>query len=322
MKPVRVGGVTVTNATLHNQEEIQRKDVRIGDWVIVQRAGDVIPEIVSVILSKRAKNAQPFLMPDKCPSCNSNVFKLEEEVISRCVNPFCPSILKESLKHFVSRRAMNLDKVGDKIIEHFVDSGLIKSFSDLYLLSKEDILKLERQGEKSAENIVSSIEKSKRTTLSRFIFALGIRFVGEQTAKLLADHFTDVDSFLSAKEPDLLSIPEIGPKVANSILNWISDKRLSKEVKSLIKNGIKIEKSQRQSTGALAGKSFLITGTLPVKRDEAKDLIEANGGKILSSVSSKLNYLVVGDDPGSKLEKAQSLGVDVIDWDNLKKLIK
>lgn len=321
MKPVRVGGVTVTNATLHNQEEVSRKDIRIGDTVVIQRAGDVIPEIVAVVTSKRPKKSEPFILPSECPICSSPVVKLEGEVVTRCVNALCPAIVKESLKHFVSRRAMNIDKVGDRLIETFVDHKLISSFSDFYRLKKEQILELERQGEKSAENIIASITKSKQTTLARLIFALGIRFVGEQTAKALADHFVTIENFLDATEEQLLEVPDIGPKVAKSITEWLRNKSLAKEVKELKKLGVVIEGPLRKTTGPLSGKSFLITGTLPVKRDDAKDFIEQNGGKILSSVSSKLTYLVVGDDPGSKLDKAQSLGVTVISWEDLQKLI-
>lgn len=322
MTPVRVGGVTVTNATLHNQEEIDRKDVRPGDTVVIQRAGDVIPEVVSVILSKRPKNSKPFHLPDHCPICEEAVEKIEGEVISRCVNPFCPAIVKESLKHFVSRRAMNLDKIGDRLIETLVDNGLVKSFSDLYRLKEDQLLALERQGEKSVQNILKSIEASKQTTLNRLIYALGIRFVGEQTAKALAQHFVTVDAFLTATEEDLVSIPDIGPKVALSIIKWLKEKRLTKEVKSIIQLGVEVEGPQRATTGPLSGKSFVVTGTLPVKRDDAKDFIEQNGGKILSSVSAKLNFLVVGDDPGSKLEKAQGLGVTILSWDDLTKMAK
>jgi len=321
MKPIRVGGVTVTNATLHNQEEIDRKDVRIGDTVIVQRAGDVIPEVVEVVLSKRPKNSEPFLIPGKCPVCGSKVHKLEGEVVTRCTNPLCIAIVKESLKHFVGRRAMNLDKIGDRLIETLVDEKLVTKFSDLYRLKKEDVLSLERQGEKSADNIMKSIEHSKHTTLGRFIFALGIRFVGEQTAKHVADHFVTLENFLAAKEEDLLLVPEIGPKVAKAILEWLSNPKLVKDIKDMISLGIEFQKPQRATSGKLSGKSFLITGTLPVKRDDAKDFIEKNGGKILGSVSSKLNFLVVGDDPGSKLDKAQSLGVAVISWDDLQGMV-
>lgn len=322
MKPVKVGGVTVTNATLHNQEEINRKDVRIGDTVLIQRAGDVIPEVVSVNLSKRPKNSEPFLIPKKCPVCGEKVVQAEEEVVSRCVNPFCSAIVKESLKHFVARRAMNIDKVGDRLIETFVDAGLVKSFSDFYRLKKSQILELDRQGEKSADNVIASIEKSKKTTLNRLIFSLGIRFVGEQTAKALSDHFVTVDRFLEATSEDLLQIPDVGPKVAQSIGDWLNKKLLVKEVRELAKLGVEIEGPKRNTEGPLSGKSFLITGTLPVKRDDAKDLIESNGGKILGSVSSKLSFLVVGDDPGSKVEKAESLGVKMITWDDLTRMVK
>lgn len=321
MKPVRVGGVTVTNATLHNQEEIDRKNVRVGDTVVIQRAGDVIPEVVEVILDKRPKNSVPFVMPETCPACDSPVHKLEGEVVTRCTNPLCIAIVKESLKHFVARRAMNLDKVGDRLIETLVDQKLVTRFSDLYRLDKESLLNLERQGEKSVENILKSIETSKKTTLARFIFGLGIRFVGEQTAKHIADHFATVDNFIKADEEQLLQIPEIGPKVAKAILEWTSNPKLVKEIHELLKLGVSIQAPQRSTTGSLAGMSFLITGTLPVKRDDAKDFIEKNGGKIMGSVSSKLNYLVVGDDPGSKLDKAQSLGVTVISWEQLQEMI-
>lgn len=322
MTPVKVGGVTVTNATLHNQEEIQRKDVRVGDTVTIQRAGDVIPEVVEVILSKRPKNSKAFTMPDKCPACGTPVEKIEGEVVTRCVNPLCIAVIKESLKHFVGRRAMNMDKVGDRLIETLVDHKLLASFSDFYRLTAKDLLSLERQGEKSVENILASIESSKHPTLGRFIFSLGIRFVGEQTAKYLADHFLTVENFINASEEELLEVPEIGVKVAKSIQAWIENPRLVKEVKDLQKLGVKITNPIRSQSGSLLGKSFLITGTLPVKRDDAKDFIEQNGGKLLGSVSSKLNYLVVGDDPGSKVEKAQGLGVTIISWEDLQAMQK
>ena len=321
MKPVKVGGVTVTNATLHNQEEIQRKDVRIGDTVIVQRAGDVIPEVVSVVLDKRPKNSQPYLLPTECPACGEPVQKLEGEVVTRCTNPLCIAQVKEALKHFVARRAMNLDKIGDRLIETLVDKGLLKSFSDFYRLTKEDILSLERQGDKSAQNVIASIEASKNPTLARFIFALGIRFVGEQTAKHLADHFVTIENFMKATEEELMQVPEIGTKVGQAILEWLSNPLLIDEITAMQELGVKITGPVRATGGKLAGLSFLITGTLPVKRDDAKDVIEQNGGKILGSVSSKLSYLVVGDDPGSKVDKAQSLGVKIISWDDLQAML-
>lgn len=321
MNPVKVGGVTVTHATLHNQSEIDRKDIRIGDTVMIQRAGDVIPEVVSVVLAKRQKDSVPYLIPKTCPVCNYAVEKEESEVVSRCVNPECTALLKGRIKHFVARRAMNVDKVGDRLIETLVDTGLVTCFSDLYTLKSADLLALERQGEKSVSNILKSIDKSRKTTLEKFIFALGIRFVGEQTAKLIADHFGSLEGFLNSSEEELVSIPEIGPKIAASILSWLKSKSLREDAERLLTVGVQIEQKKRSLTGPLIGLSFLITGTLPVKRDEAKDAIENAGGKILGSVSSKLNYLVVGDDPGSKVEKAEKLKVKLISWDELLEMI-
>jgi DNA ligase (NAD+) len=320
MTPVKVGGVTITNATLHNQDEIDRKDVRIGDSVFIQRAGDVIPEVVAVNFDKRSKKSVPFKIPQECPSCGETAKKEEGEAVLRCVNLFCKSILKESIKHFVSRRAMNVEKVGDKLAETLIDNNLIDSFSGLYKLKKDSLLALERQGEKSVDNILKSIEASRKTTFARFVYSLGIRFVGEQTAKLLADHFLTVDNFLNTTAQELETIPEIGPKVSVSILNAIQNKAFVKEVKELT-HFIEFEKSKRNTAGALSGKSFLVTGTLSVKRDEAHEVIEKNGGKLLSGVSSKLSYLIVGDDPGSKVEKAQSLEVKIISWDELLKML-
>jgi DNA ligase (NAD+) len=320
MKPVKVGGVTITHATLHNQDEIDRKDVRIGDTVFVQRAGDVIPEVVAVNHDKRPKNAKPFKIPLECPSCGVKAHKGEEDAVLRCENPHCKSKIKESIKHFVSRRAMNMEKIGDRLVEIFIEQGFVKNFSDLYKLKKDQLLSLERQGEKSVENILNSVETSKKTTLARFIYALGIRFVGEQTAKLLADHYVTVENFMKTGQEELETIPEIGPKVSESILESLKDKAFQKEVLK-ISEFLEFEKSTRSTEGPLSGKSFLVTGTLPVKRDEAHELIEKNGGKLLSGVSSKLNYLIVGDDPGSKVDKAQSLDVKIISWDELLKMI-
>ena len=321
MRPVRVGGVTVTNATWQNQDEIDRKDVRIGDTITVQRAGDVIPEIVEVHLDKRSKKSEPFIIPKNCPSCGEKAQKLEGEVVSRCTNTLCPAIFKESLKHFVSRRAMNMEKVGDRLIETLVDEKLVQNYTDLFKLKKSDLLSLERQGEKSVDNILKSVENSKKTTLARFIYAFGIRFVGEQTAKLISDHYINLDRFLAATSESLLEIPEIGPKVADSILNWLGNKNLVKQAQELTQLGVSFEISQRNLTGPLVGKSFVVTGTLPVKREEVHETIEKNGGKILSSVSSKLNYLIIGDDPGSKAQKAETLGVQIITWDDFLKMI-
>ncbi|MCM2282635.1 MAG: NAD-dependent DNA ligase LigA, partial [Bdellovibrionaceae bacterium] len=316
MDPVRVGGVTVTNATLHNQDEIDRKDVRVGDFVLIQRAGDVIPEIVQVVLEKRPSDTKPFRLPSACPICREPVTKTEGEVVSRCVNPVCPAILKESLKHFVARRAMNIERLGDRLIEALVDVGLVKSFSDLYRLTKQDLLNLERQGDKSVANLLESIDASRQTTLSRFIFALGIRFVGEQTAKSLAKAFGSIENLMAADEEHLLQIEDIGPKVVVSIRTALSNKALQREIGDLQKLGVTIERPKTANTGSakLGGKKFVITGTLPLGRDEVKELIESHGGSIQSGVSKKTDYLLAGEEAGSKLQKAADLGVTIIDW--------
>lgn len=322
MTPVKVGGVTVTYATLHNQEEIDRKDIRVGDSVVIQRAGDVIPEIVRSIPEKRSGSSKPYKMPTYCPACNSELHEHPDEAVIRCLNPECPAILKESLKHYASRRAMNIEKMGDRWIETFVDSNLVRSFADFYRLKKSDLLVLDRQGEKSADNILKSIEQSKKTTLARFIYALGIRYIGETTAKHLADHFLSVDRFVDANENELMKVPEIGEKVAQSVLSWLSGKTNHNQVKALLAAGISVAEAKVNTSGPLSGKSFLITGTLPIARDKAQAQIQENGGKLLTGVSSKLNFLVVGDDPGSKLDKATNLGVSVISWDEVLKMIE
>ena len=324
MEPVRVGGVTITNATLHNQDEIDRKDVRVGDTVVLQRAGDVIPEIVSVVVDKRPKTSKPFRMPNKCPECKEPVTKMEDEVVFRCVNPVCPAIVKESLKHFAARRAMNIERLGDRMIETLVDQGLVNSFSDLYRLTHEKLIELERQGEKSVSNILESIEASKNSTLPRLIFALGIRFVGEATAKSLAKHFGTIEKLMDATLEELVEVPDIGPKVAESLIRAFEGKELRLEIKNLQKLGVHyapVTKKKSSGSDALLDKKFVITGALPISRDEAKDLIEANGGATMSSVSKKTDYVLAGDEAGSKLQKAQELGVTVIDWTELQKML-
>ncbi len=323
MQPVSVGGVKITYATLHNAEEIERKDVRVGDTVVVHRAGDVIPEILEIVLAKRPNKSKPFAMPVNCPSCGEKVERSAEEVAVRCVNALCPSIFVESLKHFASRRAMNIEKVGDRLLETLVEKKMVKTFSDLYSLTEKDLRSLERQGEKSVQNILDSIDKSRKSSLERLIFAMGIRFVGEQTAKHLAKYFGSLERFLEANEESLLQVEEIGGKVANAILEQLRKKSFQNEIANLLKVGIELKsKGPSRLSQALQGKSFLVTGALPVKRDEAHSLIEAHGGRLVSGVSSKLSYLVVGDDPGSKLQKAQDLGVPVLSWNDLQSLLK
>jgi DNA ligase (NAD+) len=324
MKPVRVSGVTIRNATLHNQDEIDRKDIRVGDTVIIQRAGDVIPEVVRVVIEKRPVGAAPFKLPSQCPVCGSAAHRMEGEVISRCVNPFCEAIIKGALKHFVSRRAMNAEGLGDKLIDALVDSGLVKRFSDLYRLTSEQLLSLERQGEKSAQNILTSIETSKNTSLARLIHALGIRFVGEQTARLLASHFRSIEALINASEEDLVQVEEIGPKVATSIIDYFANPHMKSEVQDLLKVGVTYSHAHtaQPAEGPLLGKKVVITGTLPVPRDEVAALLERAGASISSSVSKKTDFVVVGEDAGSKLEKAQSLGVKILDWDSLQEILK
>ncbi len=323
MTPVKVGGVTVTNATLHNQDEITRKDIRIGDHVLIQRAGDVIPEVVRVLKDKRTGSSEPFFMPDHCPICNHKVIKLEEEVITRCANSLCPARIKESLKHFVSRRAMNVEGLGDRLIETLVDRGLVSSFSDLYHLKAPDLMKLERQGEKSVSNLIESLNQSKETTLSRFIYSLGIRFVGEQTAKLLADHFRTIEKFLSTTETDLQEIPMVGPKVSEAILTTLSQKTFKNEIKKLLASGVKISSGRRPETdGPLNGLRIVITGTLPQPRERVKEMIESSGGHVLSSLTKKTDLLIVGSDPGSKVETAKAHKIQMMDWDQLLDLLK
>jgi DNA ligase (NAD+) len=326
MQPVRVGGVTVTNATLHNQDEIDRKDIRVGDTVVIQRAGDVIPEIVKVVTEKRPADSRPFHLPKKCPICHQPVEKAEDEVVSRCLNQFCPAIIKESLKHFASRRAMNIERLGDRLIDTLVDEGLVKKFSDLYRLTTDQLLELERQGEKSAGNIIESIEQSRKSTLQRIIFALGVRFVGEATAKDLARHFGTIESLQNASLEQLLEVEGVGPKVAESILKAFSSSQLKNEIATLMKLGVTYEpiskKSVASSQQSLNGLKFVITGTLPLGRDEVKDLVEAHGGQVVGSVSKKTDYLIAGAEAGSKLQKAEELGVKILDWDALQLLIK
>jgi DNA ligase (NAD+) len=324
LKPVRVGGVTVSRATLHNQDEIDRLDIRVGDAVLVQRAGDVIPEIVKVIVERRPENTRRFRIPDRCPVCNTPVLKDEDEAIIRCPNIDCPARLIERIKHFVSRRAFNIEGLGDKIIEKLVlEEKIVKDIPDIFALNAERLKNIEGFGEKSAKKIIEAIEKSKKTTLKRFIFALGIRHVGENTAGLIADYFRDLDSLISADLEDLKKIPQIGDETANEIKRFFSDSRNLKMIKALKDAGVTIEEDRQKIGDALKGMSFVITGTLNnFSRDEAKDFIIKNGGKVLSSVSKKLDYLVVGADPGSKLKKAEELGIKIISEEELMEMVK
>lgn len=324
LEPVFVGGVTISNATLHNQDEINRKDIRVGDTVVVQRAGDVIPEVVKPVLEQRPKTSKPFLIPLICPVCSHKTVQQEDEAKAHCVNRFCPAILKESLKHFVSRRAINVDKLGDKLIEQLADEGLVKSFSDLYRITEEQLLKLDRQGKKSAENLLNSLEKSKNTDLARFIYSLGIRFVGEQTARTLALSYNTLENFLAAHPEELIGIEDIGPKVASSISSALSDTEFLSEISELVKLGMIVAPVGGDVVGKkpLAGLNIVVTGTLPMGRNEIKDLIIKMGGKSSGSVSKKTNFVLAGEEAGSKLEKAEALGVKIIGWEAFQQMLQ
>ena len=325
LKPVFVGGVTVTNATLHNEDEVRRKDVRIGDTVIVRRAGDVIPEVVRVLAEKRPKGAREFVMPKKCPECGSAVVRLPDEAIARCSGGLvCPAQVKQALLHFAGRRAMDIEGLGDKLADQLVDAAIVRTPADLYKLGVAALAELERMAEKSAANVVAAIAKSRKTTLARFIFALGIRHVGETTAKDLARHFGKLDALLAADEPGLLDVPEVGPVLAQSIRQFLAEAHNREVIAQLRAAGVEWPETspQRKAAGKLAGLTFVLTGTLPtLAREDAKQLIEAQGGKIAGSVSKKTSYVVAGADPGSKLDRAGELGVPVIDEQQLKEVL-
>ncbi len=324
LDPVDVGGVTVSHATLHNMDEIERLDVKIGDTVLIQRAGEVIPQVVKVV--KRAPDGQEFRMPSKCPECGGDVCRAEGGVAYRCVNAACPAKLKESLLHFAHRRAMNIDGLGDALVDQLVDKGMVRDVADLYSLTHEQVANLERMGDKSASNLLKEVENSKKAELARVIFAMGIPFVGERTAQLLADHFGSVDKLAKASREELEEVFEVGPKVSESISQFFREKR-NLEVLARLKAALQFEQKKVAYQGsarvaALAGKQFVLTGTLSQhSRDEARRMIEEAGGRVTGSVSKRTDYVVVGADPGSKLEKARSLGVKTIDEAELLKLV-
>ena len=324
LKPVFVGGVTVTNATLHNEDEINRKDIRVGDTVVVRRAGDVIPEVVRVIVNKRPEGARPFTMPKRCPVCGSKVERQEDEAAARCTaGLYCPAQRKQAILHFASRRAMDIEKLGEKLVDQLVDGGIVETPADLYRLTAGTIAGLDRMAEKSAANVVKGIEHSKRTTLARLIYALGIRNVGEATARDLALHFGDLRHLVAADEDALQRVPDVGPVVALSIARFFAEPHNRKVVDNLLKAGIEFERvAKPPPKSGVAGRIFVITGTLPhLTRDEAKEKILQAGGKVTGSVSKKTDYVVAGADPGSKYEKARELGIALLAEDGLVKLL-
>jgi len=326
LEPVFVGGVTVTNATLHNEDEVRRKDVRIGDTVVVRRAGDVIPEVVRVLVERRPQDAREFVMPKKCPECGSAVERLPDEAIARCTGGLvCPAQRKQALRHFASRHAMDIEGLGEKLIDQLVDSGRVRTPADLYRLRAEELAEMERMADKSAQNVVAAIDKSRTTTLARFIYALGIRHVGEATARDLAAHFGALDPILAASREALLDVRDVGPVLAESIRDFLDEPHNRDVITALRKARVHFPEGPppRAADGPLAGKTFVLTGTLPtLSRDDAKALLEAAGATVAGSVSKKTDYVVAGADAGSKLAKAQALGVVILDEAQMRALLE
>ncbi len=323
LKPVFIGGTTVSRATLHNQDEIERLGVKIDDWVMVERGGDVIPKVVKVVEDKEhPRGHKMFHMPERCPVCKSNVVRVEGEADHRCINVNCPAKLRESIQHFAARSIMNIEGMGESLVNQLADRGLVKNIADIYELTKEKLLTLERIGDKSAENLLAEIEQSRKLPLERVIYGLGIRFVGERTAEFLAEHFGSMDAVMSASVEELEEVNEVGPRIAESIHEFFAEPSNRTLVERLRKyltfTGVK-----KQRGTALAGKTFVLTGTLPnYSRDAAKKMIEDAGGKVSGSVSKKTDYVVAGEDAGSKLDKARELGVNVIDEKAMEELVK
>ena len=320
MEPVKVGGVEVSRATLHNQDEIDRLDVRIGDTVVIQRAGDVIPEVVEVITSKRKETQKKFKMPSKCPVCGAEVVK--EEAIHRCIGLDCPAQLKGRIRHFASKRAIDIEGLGLKLIDQLVDKGLVKDVADIYYIKKEELIVLERMADKSAQNIIDAIEESKTKPLSKFLYALGIRHVGETTAEDLARRFQRLDDFFNLSEEDLMQVEGIGPEVAASVHQFFGDRKNRESISRLRKAGVNVIEPKAKEKGKLAGKTFVFTGTLEgFERDKARNLVESLGGMTASAVSKKVDFVVVGEDPGSKFDKAKELGIKILTEEEFKKMV-
>ena len=323
LAPVFIGGTTVSRATLHNMDEIERLGVKIGDWVEVERGGDVIPKITRVVDDKdHPRGKKLFHMPEKCPICGTHVVRTEGEVDYRCVNVNCPAKLRESILHFASRGVMNIDGMGEALVNQLTERGVVKNIADVYRLTESELLKLERMGEKSAQNVLREIEASKKLPLERVIFGLGIRFVGERTAQFLAEHFGSMDAIMNASEDELIQVNEVGPRIAKSIAEFFQEPKNRELVAQLRSAGLKLAGTKRQRGTKLAGKTFVLTGTMPrYSRDQAKKMIEDAGGRVSGSVSKKTDYVVAGEDAGSKLDKAKELGVRVIDEKAMEELL-
>lgn len=321
MKPVQVGGVEISRATLHNQDEIDRKDVRIGDWVLIQRAGDVIPEVVKVIASKRTGKEEKYRLPKRCPVCGTKIVRLEGEAAHRCPNISCPAQLKEGIRHFASKGAMDIEGLGEKLVDQLVEKGIVKNFADLYSLTKKQLAELERMADKSAQNIIDALERSKEVDLARFLYALGIRFVGEHVSRVLAREFRTLDRLKNASRENLLGVYEVGPQVAESIYQFFNEGHNLETVDRLLKRGIKIRRVKTATDGELQGKSFVFTGTLAhFTRDEAERLVERLGGRAVSSVSGHTDFVVEGENPGSKAQKARDLGITILSEEQFREL--
>jgi DNA ligase (NAD+) len=323
LKPVTVGGVTVSRATLHNQDEIDRKDVRIGDWVLVQRAGDVIPEVVMPIVSKRSGMEKRFSMPESCPACGAPVERTAGEIALRCVNADCPAQIKERIRHFASKNAFDIDGLGTKLVDQLVAAGLVRSFPDLFALDETTLAGLERMAAKSAANLIDALRASKTIPFDRFIFALGIRHVGEHVARILAQHFPDLAALEAVLSEDLEAIDGIGPIVAASVAAFFQKEENHDMLQRLMAAGVRIEADKWPSDTPLEGLTFVLTGALEeMPRSQAKQRIEDLGGKVAGSVSRKTDFVVAGTSPGSKLDKARDLGVKVIDEQRLREMLE
>ncbi len=324
LKPVPIGGTTVSRATLHNMDEIDRLGVKIGDWVEVERGGDVIPKVTRVVDDKdHPRGHKLFHMPEKCPVCGGHVVRTEGEVDHRCVNQKCPAKLRETILHFASRGVMNIDGMGDALVNQLTERKMVKDVADIYKLTKADLLKLERMGDKSAQNVLNEIERSKKLPLERMIYGLGIRFVGERTAQFLAEHFGEMDDLVMASEEELQQVEEVGPRIAKSIVEFFAEPKNRELVDELRAAGLTFRGKKKERGTKLAGKTFVLTGTLAnYSRDEAKKMIEDAGGKVTGSVSKKTDYVVAGADAGSKLDKAKELGVKVVDEKEMEGLLR
>jgi DNA ligase (NAD+) len=322
LEPVQVGGVTISNASLHNMDEVERKDTRIGDTVLIERAGDVIPYVVKVVLERRTGRERRFHMPAKCPVCGSDVVREAGEAAYRCVGLSCPAQLRERIRHFGSKHGLDIDGLGEKLVAQLVEQGWVKNVADLYDLTKEELVSLERMGDKSAQNIIDAITAGKRTSLPRLLYGLGIPQVGEHMAALLAEHFGGVDALQHATEEELLTIREVGPETAREIRAFFAQPQNRAVIERLKRAGVNPMAERRQRTGKLAGKTLVLTGALSRPRDEVMKCIEAQGGRVSGGVSKNTDYVVVGEDPGSKLDKARELGIKTITEEQLRKLLR